>query len=313
LVDIVHISPIETLSPRELQVLRLIARGKEIAEIGADLTVAETTIDSYVIRISEKLGGNRCAAVAQLAQYDALHAGSQPLDLSIFTRVEVRVFALLSECLSNAEIGSRMGRSESTIKSHIVSIFAKLGVNARTAATYLWHRQGPNSLLPLRSKIEETWPSLDARTREVLVLFGLGWPAISVAEEINQDALAVIDSYKRGLTALGMTLDHDYLLPFIVWERNADLFGRMVHESLDLPSISREYAALPDNRAHTLRLMTAGTPEHGIYAWSLARSAPGLDETLTAFMARTHLHVKHQVAVAVITLDPAMTQFLRYP
>jgi len=49
-------SPHELLSNRELQVLRLIASGKTLKEIGADLGVSEKTVATYRSRLSEKMG-----------------------------------------------------------------------------------------------------------------------------------------------------------------------------------------------------------------------------------------------------------------
>lgn len=46
----------EALSQREFQVLRLIATGKTIKEIAAELTLSEKTVGTYRTRISEKLG-----------------------------------------------------------------------------------------------------------------------------------------------------------------------------------------------------------------------------------------------------------------
>lgn len=46
----------ESLSQREFQVLRLIAAGKTIKEIAADLSLSEKTVGTYRTRISEKLG-----------------------------------------------------------------------------------------------------------------------------------------------------------------------------------------------------------------------------------------------------------------
>lgn len=45
----------DTLSQREFQVLRLIASGKTIKEIAADLELSEKTVGTYRTRISEKL------------------------------------------------------------------------------------------------------------------------------------------------------------------------------------------------------------------------------------------------------------------
>jgi two-component system invasion response regulator UvrY len=48
--------PHETLSGREMQVLRLVAQGKSIKEIATDLALSEKTIGTYRSRISQKLG-----------------------------------------------------------------------------------------------------------------------------------------------------------------------------------------------------------------------------------------------------------------
>ena len=48
--------PHESLSNRELQVLRMIAGGKTIKEIAADLFLSEKTVGTYRTRLSEKMG-----------------------------------------------------------------------------------------------------------------------------------------------------------------------------------------------------------------------------------------------------------------
>lgn len=48
--------PHEALSPRELEVLRLVASGRSIREIAEELSLSEKTIGTYRSRISEKLG-----------------------------------------------------------------------------------------------------------------------------------------------------------------------------------------------------------------------------------------------------------------
>lgn len=63
-------APHEVLSPRELQVLRLVASGKTLREIGAALHLSEKTVATYRARISEKLATSR---VADLTRYALKH------------------------------------------------------------------------------------------------------------------------------------------------------------------------------------------------------------------------------------------------
>jgi two-component system nitrate/nitrite response regulator NarP len=48
-----------------------------------------------------------------------------------FTRRQMEIFNLVARRLSNKEISSTMGISESTVKYHLASIFAKAGVHSR--------------------------------------------------------------------------------------------------------------------------------------------------------------------------------------
>ena len=48
---------------------------------------------------------------------------------------ELEVLSLVADGLSNREIGERLFLSQATVKSHLVHVFGKLGVESRTAAT----------------------------------------------------------------------------------------------------------------------------------------------------------------------------------
>lgn len=60
----------ESLSNRELQVLRLIALGKTIKEISADLALSAKTVATYRSRIAEKMG---LASNVELTRYAMQH------------------------------------------------------------------------------------------------------------------------------------------------------------------------------------------------------------------------------------------------
>jgi DNA-binding NarL/FixJ family response regulator len=56
--------PVDTLSPRELEVLRLVAKGLSNGEIGRQLSISEATVKTHLLRTFAKLGvSDRTAAV----------------------------------------------------------------------------------------------------------------------------------------------------------------------------------------------------------------------------------------------------------
>jgi two-component system invasion response regulator UvrY len=64
------VSPHESLSNRELEVLRLVASGKTIKEVAAELSLSEKTIATYRLRLARKMG---LATNVELARYALQH------------------------------------------------------------------------------------------------------------------------------------------------------------------------------------------------------------------------------------------------
>jgi NarL family two-component system response regulator YdfI len=64
-----------------------------------------------------------------------------PFD-QILTAREIEVLRMMAQGLGNKEIASQLGISDHTVKFHISSIFAKLGVSSRTEAVTVGIRQG---------------------------------------------------------------------------------------------------------------------------------------------------------------------------
>jgi DNA-binding NarL/FixJ family response regulator len=71
-------SPLESLSPRELQVLRLVAEGKTSKDIAVLLDLGLQTVRSYRKTMMKKLGVNNVAGLTQLALASGLTTWNKP-------------------------------------------------------------------------------------------------------------------------------------------------------------------------------------------------------------------------------------------
>ena len=68
-----------SLSPRETEILRLVASGKTTKEIGAELSIAESTVNWHVGNMHSKLGAaNRAEAVAIAMGNGTLESAAPP-------------------------------------------------------------------------------------------------------------------------------------------------------------------------------------------------------------------------------------------
>jgi DNA-binding CsgD family transcriptional regulator len=61
------ITPLDQLSPREIQVLKLVVEGRTSKEIARLLGVLPTTVDTYRSRLMAKLGVRDVPALVRLA------------------------------------------------------------------------------------------------------------------------------------------------------------------------------------------------------------------------------------------------------
>lgn len=102
-----------------------------VPSIPADVVIGITAV--ILIGLGIYLGGNlkkdKIVEVIPTVEIDETKISS----LGISER-ELEVLQLISEGLSNQEIGERLFISESTIKTHVSSLFVKLDVKRRTQA-----------------------------------------------------------------------------------------------------------------------------------------------------------------------------------
>lgn len=72
----------------------------------------------------------------------ALAAPAQLPDLAVLTGREREVLAGIGDGLSNPQLAARLGIGESTVKTHVSAVLAKLGVSTRLQAAKIAYRAG---------------------------------------------------------------------------------------------------------------------------------------------------------------------------
>jgi len=75
--------------------------------------------------------------------------------LTVLTEREQQIMRLVSEGLSNKEIGRRLNISDGTIKQHLHHIYQKLEISNRTVLAALAIAQNSSTSVPLRSSAPE--------------------------------------------------------------------------------------------------------------------------------------------------------------
>lgn len=68
-----------------------------------------------------------------------------PAVRGLLSRREAEVMDLVADGLSNGEVAKDLFISEKTVKNHVNSLFAKLGVTTRSQAIVCWIQSGPGS------------------------------------------------------------------------------------------------------------------------------------------------------------------------
>jgi RNA polymerase sigma factor (sigma-70 family) len=65
--SLIEVSPLEALSPREREILQLVAEGKTSQEIAERLSISPKTVDTYRSRLMHKIGVDDMAGVVKFA------------------------------------------------------------------------------------------------------------------------------------------------------------------------------------------------------------------------------------------------------
>jgi LuxR family transcriptional regulator, maltose regulon positive regulatory protein len=130
------IRPLLTAAAPSIAVLTLVGLSRAHVTVG-DPSGARSLLAqaSEVIRLRPHLGVLPAEVAALRASIDALPLGVG--GASTLTAAELRVLAMLPYYLSFKEIGQRLGVKATTVKTHALSIYGKLGASSRSEAVAL--------------------------------------------------------------------------------------------------------------------------------------------------------------------------------
>src|SRR5258706_116023 len=84
--------------------------------------------------------------LSEMAMGGALPPRTQADRIASLTEREREVIALVNEGCKNKQISDHLSISETTVRHHLTSIFAKLGVESRLELVIFIHRHGHNRL-----------------------------------------------------------------------------------------------------------------------------------------------------------------------
>lgn len=104
---------------------------------GASGFLLKTSVRRDLLEAMRVVNSGRRYLPPDVANEIAVHAVDEPL-----TMREIDILRLVASGSANRQIGHEMGVSEETVKAHMKSIFAKLGVADRTHAVTLAVKRG---------------------------------------------------------------------------------------------------------------------------------------------------------------------------
>jgi DNA-binding NarL/FixJ family response regulator len=129
--------PTITLTEQQVSdtdVLCLLAEGCSNVEIAARLGVGPSTVKKRVERVYARIGVQ--SRQQQAADWIAAHGHELPNTLNPnLTDRQLQVLYLIAQGCTNAEIAEALGLSESSVKTHTGTVYAKIGARNRAQAT----------------------------------------------------------------------------------------------------------------------------------------------------------------------------------
>jgi len=140
-------------TPREMQVVRLVARGRTNPEIATELDLAPATVKTHLARIGVKFGtGDRAGIVGTAIRRGYLRVPVTGLTPPGFGEGLFDVLVRIARGLDNREISVELGLSYEAVKSRVSRLLAVLGVSSREEAVVAGVACGALPLVPAHQR-----------------------------------------------------------------------------------------------------------------------------------------------------------------
>ncbi|MCI0706727.1 MAG: LuxR C-terminal-related transcriptional regulator [Ignavibacteriae bacterium] len=94
--------------------------------VGVYVGINHKSVKRYITNVKR--------AVSNLRRTSEVHRSSPPAYVEPLSKRETEVLALIAQGLSNEQVAERLFVSVSTVKTHLINIYSKLGVERRTQA-----------------------------------------------------------------------------------------------------------------------------------------------------------------------------------
>jgi DNA-binding NarL/FixJ family response regulator/pimeloyl-ACP methyl ester carboxylesterase len=128
-------APPARLSPREIEVLRLIAAGNSNQQIADELVLSLRTVERHITNLYAKIGARGKADATAYALHHRLDAQYDNSLVRALSSPEVEVLRLIAAGRSNQQIADELVISLNTVRRHVSNIFDKTGAANRTEAS----------------------------------------------------------------------------------------------------------------------------------------------------------------------------------
>lgn len=151
--DLTHLRGLPP-TPREMQVVQLVARGMTNTEIAAELVLAPTTVKQHIARIGVKFNvGDRAGIIGAAIRRGYLQVPVTGLTPAGFDEGLFDVLVRIARGLDNREIAAELGLGYEAVKYRVKRLLAVLGVHSREEAVVAGMACGALRLVPVQQTV----------------------------------------------------------------------------------------------------------------------------------------------------------------